>query len=46
MKLILIKHGETKEGKKGMILGSLPGTLTEKGKKDAIQKKQVLPLII
>ncbi|MFA5173299.1 MAG: histidine phosphatase family protein [Candidatus Paceibacterota bacterium] len=35
MKLILIKHGETEEGKKGIILGSLPGTLTEKGKKDA-----------
>ncbi len=31
MKLILIRHGETEEGKKGVILGILPGVLTPKG---------------
>ena len=37
MKLILIRHGETKEGKKGIILGQLPGTLSAKGKVTAKQ---------
>lgn len=31
MKIIIIRHGETKEGKKGIILGQLPGTLSAKG---------------
>ncbi len=31
MKLILVRHGETKEGKNNVILGHLPGTLTKKG---------------
>lgn len=35
MKLILIRHGETEEEKKGIILGHLPGTLSEEGKAQA-----------
>jgi len=35
MKLYLLRHGETKEGKKGIILGHLSGTLTEDGKRYA-----------
>jgi len=34
MKLILIHHGETEEGKKGILLGRLPGTLSKKGKQE------------
>jgi broad specificity phosphatase PhoE len=34
MKFILIKHGEAKEGKRGILLGRLPGTLSAKGKKE------------
>jgi len=37
MKLILIRHGETKEGKRGIILGQMPGTLSIKGKATAKQ---------
>lgn len=32
MKLILVRHGETREGKHGILLGSLPGVLTAQGK--------------
>lgn len=35
MKLILTRHGETHEGKKGIILGSLEGNLTAQGKQEA-----------
>lgn len=35
MQLILIRHGETKEGRRGILLGRLPGMLTAKGKKFA-----------
>lgn len=35
MKLYLLRHGETEEGKKNIILGQLPGTLTDAGKKYA-----------
>ena len=35
MKIIFVRHGETKEGKKGIILGSLGGNLTIKGKQEA-----------
>jgi len=36
MTLILIRHGETKEGKKGILLGQLPGNLTGAGKQEMI----------
>lgn len=42
MKLILIRHGETKEGKKGIILGQLPGTLSIKGKATAKQLARLI----
>lgn len=32
MELILVRHGETKEGKGGIILGQLPGILTMQGR--------------
>jgi broad specificity phosphatase PhoE len=35
MKLILLRHGETEEEKKGIILGHLQGTLSEEGKAQA-----------
>lgn len=35
MKLILIKHGETREGRKGVILGQLNGNLSSKGKAES-----------
>lgn len=35
MKLILIRHGETREGRRGILLGRLPGTLTVQGKRFA-----------
>ena len=35
MKLIILRHGETKENKEGVVQGQLPGTLTEKGLKHA-----------
>ncbi len=52
MNLILIRHGETKEGKQGILLGHLPGTLTAKGKKEIeiisnkIKEKKLSPGII
>jgi broad specificity phosphatase PhoE len=52
MKLILVRHGETQEGKKGIVLGSLGGTLTSKGKKEAREiaqeliRKEIIPNII
>ncbi len=53
MKIIVVRHGETKEGKKGIILGQLPGTLSSKGKLEAkkiadiIEKRKLkLSLII
>ncbi len=42
MKLILVRHGETREGKKGVILGSLGGHLTRKGKQEAKELAQNL----
>ena len=35
MKLILLRHGETEEEKEGIILGRLPGTLSDEGGKQA-----------
>jgi len=52
MILILIRHGETKEGKKGVLLGRLPGILSVKGKKEIktvaekIKKSKLDPEII
>lgn len=52
MKIILVRHGETKESKKGIILGRLPGALSQKGKQDmkklalAIKKLEINPEII
>ena len=52
MELIFVRHGETREGKKGIILGSLDGNLTTKGKQEAkeiaykINGKRILPDII
>jgi len=53
MKLIIARHGEIKEGKKGIILGGLPGNLSIQGKKEAkqvaeflINKKEIPEVII
>jgi probable phosphoglycerate mutase len=52
MKLILLRHGETEEEKKGIILGRLPGKLSEEGtgqaKKaaEAIASSTIVPEII
>ena len=52
MKLILVRHGETQEGKKGIILGSLGGTITAQGKKEAkeivqeLTTKKLIPNVI
>lgn len=35
MQLIIVRHGETKEGRQGIMLGHLPGNLTRKGKTEA-----------
>ena len=35
MKLIITRHGETIENVKGIAMGSLPGNLSKKGKKQA-----------
>jgi broad specificity phosphatase PhoE len=35
MKLVLLRHGETEEEKKGIILGHLPGALSGEGKEQA-----------
>lgn len=37
MKLILIRHGETRESRKGVLLGSLSGNLTTKGKREVLK---------
>jgi len=42
MKLILVRHGETEENKKGILQGHLPGKLTELGRDQA--KKLALRL--
>lgn len=52
MKLILFRHGETKEGKKNIILGKLPGNLSTKGIREskkiatAIKKMNINPSLI
>lgn len=52
MKIIIIRHGETKEGKKEIILGQLQGTLSAKGKLEAkkitliIKKANLNPTLI
>lgn len=52
MKIILIRHGETKESKKGILLGHLPGHLSSKGKIDmkltakVIKKLNLSPKVI
>ena len=52
MKIILVRHGETKESKKGILLGHLPGRLSSKGKADMkliaeiIKKLYLSPKII
>jgi len=35
MRLIVVRHGETEENKKGLMQGHTPGTLSELGKKQA-----------
>jgi broad specificity phosphatase PhoE len=52
MKLILLRHGETEEEKKGIIVGRLPGTLSSEGKKqaekaaEAVKLSKIVPEII
>jgi len=52
MKIIIIRHGETKESKKGIILGQLPGTLSLKGELEVkkiaeiIKSKKLRPTLI
>lgn len=52
MKLVFVRHGETREGKKGILLGSLDGNLTLKGRREAKQigneliKKRIIPDVI
>ena len=52
MKIIIVRHGETKEGKKGIILGQLPGNLSVQGKLEvkkialAIKKSDLNPSLI
>ncbi|MFA6136428.1 MAG: histidine phosphatase family protein [Candidatus Paceibacterota bacterium] len=36
MKLFLIRHGETEESKKGILLGHLSGRLTVRGKREML----------
>lgn len=45
MKLILLRHGETEEEKKGIILGHLPGTLSEEGKERAEKSVEIIKLV-
>ena len=45
MNLIIIRHGETKEAKKGVLLGNLPGHLTAKGKKEMLTILDLLQLL-
>jgi len=42
MKIILIRHGETEESKKEIILGHLPGHLSSKGKIDMKSTAEVI----
>ena len=35
MKIIIIRHGETEENKKGIVQGQIPGHLSELGKEQA-----------
>ena len=44
MKLILLRHGETKEEKQGIILGRLPGTLSKEGKEQAEKVAETIKL--
>ena len=44
MKLILIRHGETEEEKRGIIVGRLPGTLSDGGKEQAKKVADVIKL--
>ena len=37
MKLILLRHGKTEEEQRGIILGNLPGTLSAKGREEAVK---------
>ena len=52
MKLIFVRHGETQEGKKGIILGSQDEHLTRQGKKEMrriaqeLKAKKITPDII
>jgi broad specificity phosphatase PhoE len=52
MKLIFVRHGETREGKKRIVLGSRGGHLTIQGKREAksiaheLVRRDVLPDII
>lgn len=45
MKLILLRHGETEEEKEGIILGQLPGTLSDKGGKQAWKAAEIIKLV-
>ena len=52
MKLILLRHGETEEEKNGVILGRLPGALSDEGKEQAkktaefIKRSKIAPEVI
>lgn len=52
MNLILVRHGKTKESEKGVLLGSLPGNLSQEGKEQMklvaqeIKNKGMVPDII
>lgn len=40
--LILVRHGETEENAKRILQGHMPGTLSEQGKKQAIEAAELL----
>ncbi len=42
MRLILLRHGETEEEKRGIILGTLPGTLSLEGRAQAEQATELI----
>ena len=42
MKLFVVRHGETKENKSGMLQGNMDTILDEKGKKKALDLKTTL----
>jgi len=44
MRLILLRHGETKEERKGIILGRLHGTLSDEGKEQAKRVAEIIRL--